>query len=104
MNRAECARVLTKIQLGDNRVVDALVLEEWFDTIGHLGFEDAIAGVKLHRQESDQYLLPVHVIRGAARARERRAVTQQQNVFCRVEGHAYYPMPCDRCEEEVNDV
>jgi hypothetical protein len=71
MNKPECARVLAKIQLGDNRQVDALVLEEWFDTIGHLNFDDAIAAVRQHRQESDAYLAAVHVVRGVSRLRER---------------------------------
>jgi len=70
MNRSECAKVLAKIQLGDNRQVDTLTLEEWFDTIGHLRFEDAIGAVRLHRQESTDYLMPAHVIRGARRVRD----------------------------------
>lgn len=72
MNRAECAKVLAKIQLGDNRQVDQLVLEEWFDTIGHLRFEDAIGAVRLHRQESDAWLMPAHVVRNVFRVRESR--------------------------------
>lgn len=70
MTKAECAKVLAKIQLGDNRQVDALTLEEWFDTIGFLRFEDAIAGVRIHRQESTEYLQMAHVIRNAYRSRE----------------------------------
>lgn len=72
MNRSECAKVLAKIQLGDNRQVDQLVLDEWFDTIGHLNFEDAIAGVRLHRQESTAYLIAAHVVQNAARVRASR--------------------------------
>ena len=72
MTKGECAKVLAKIQLGDNRQVDQLTLEEWFDTIGHLDFESAVAGVRLHRQESTDWLMPAHVIRNANRARESR--------------------------------
>ena len=72
MTKSECAKVLAKIQLGDNRQVDALTLEEWFDTIGHLAFEDAVGAVRLHRQESTDWLMPAHVIRGAARLSESR--------------------------------
>lgn len=72
MTKSECAKVLAKIQLGDNRQVDQLTLEEWFDTIGHLDFESAVAGVRMHRQESTDYLMPAHVIRNAHRARESR--------------------------------
>lgn len=98
MNKSECAKVLAKIQLGDNRQVDALTLEEWFDTIGHLGFDDAIAGVRLHRQESSDWLMPFHVIRGAKRAAEtrlppRRAVEQGE---CR---HVFKGGWCVICPE-----
>ncbi|WP_087136463.1 hypothetical protein [Mycetocola reblochoni] len=71
MTLEECARVLAKIQLGDNRQVDKLVLAEWHDTIGHLGYSDAIAAVKTHRQESTDYLLPAHLIRNVRRMQER---------------------------------
>jgi hypothetical protein len=78
MNRQECAKVLAKIQLGDNRQVDQLVLEEWFDTIGHLDYEHAIAGVRLHRQESAAWLMPAHVIAGAYRSRESRLPARRE--------------------------
>lgn len=71
MNKAECAKVLAKIQLGDSRQVDQLVLEEWFDTIGFLPFEAAIEGVRTHRRESTDYLLPAHVVKNARRAQDR---------------------------------
>lgn len=68
----ECKRVLAKIQLGDNRQVDELTLREWHDTIGHLNFADAVEAVRLHRQNSTDYLMPAHVVAGAkAVARER---------------------------------
>lgn len=72
MNIAETAKVLAKIQLGDNREVSDLVVQEWHDTIGFLNFEDAIEAVRLHRQSSSKYLMPAHVVAGArAVARER---------------------------------
>ena len=71
MNKQECAKVLAKIQLGDNRQADKLTLEEWFDTIGHLPFGPAIEAVRLHRQESTDYLMPAHVIRNVRRLEER---------------------------------
>jgi hypothetical protein len=104
VNRAECAKVLAKIQLGDNRQVDQLTLEEWFDTIGHLRFEDAVGAVRLHRQESTDYLMPAHVIRNVHRARETRlpprAVEAGAN-DCRA--HVGYPVPCERCKRESDD-
>ncbi len=98
MNSHEVAQVLTKIQLGDNRQVDRLVIAEWEDTIGHLRFEDAIAAVKMHRQESTAYLMPAHVIANARRIADARAVARE-DVYCQT--HAWYPVPCDRCAEEV---
>lgn len=74
MSPDDLKRVLAKVQLGDNRQVDALVMREWFDTIGHLRFEDAIAAVTMHRQESTDYLMPAHIIRNAARARDQRTL------------------------------
>jgi hypothetical protein len=100
MNKTEVATVLAKIQLGDNRDIDAagLVLAEWFDTIGFLNFEDAIQGVKLHRQESTDYLQPAHVIRLANRVRDARAIAAGP-VFC--PEHDGYPLPCERCVREA---
>lgn len=74
MNKQECAKVLAKIQLGDNRQVDALTLDEWFDTIGHLEFADAIEAVTMHRQESTDWLMPAHVIKNVRRVREKHEI------------------------------
>ncbi len=52
MTDDELKRVVTKIQLGDNRQVDRLVLLEWRDSIGDLNFADAIEAVSMHRRES----------------------------------------------------
>lgn len=71
MTLDEMKKVLAKIQLGDNRQVDRASLAEWFDTVGHLDFAEAIGAVKLHRQESTEYLMPAHVIRNARRVQER---------------------------------
>jgi hypothetical protein len=101
VNKSECAKVLAKIQLGDNRQVDGLTLEEWFDTIGHLGFDDAVAGVRLHRQESTDWLMPAHVIRNAKRAKETRLPLRSIEASkYECADHAGYPLPCIRCDEE----
>lgn len=68
-------QVLAKIQLGDSRQVDALVLREWFDTIGHLEVGDALMAVTLHRQESTQYLMPAHIVANVKRLRAERSET-----------------------------
>lgn len=70
MNAEQVATVLAKVQLGDNRDVDALVLEEWIDTIGDLHFDDAIAAVRMHRKESTEYLTVAHIRRNVRRVRD----------------------------------
>jgi hypothetical protein len=97
MNAEQVAAVVAKIRIGDNRETSPEVILEWLDTIGHLRFEDAIAAVKLHRQESTAYLMPAHVIANARRVSEQRAVTAG-GVFCAT--HAWYPLPCDRCADD----
>ena len=72
MNISETAMLLGKIQAGDNREVSQVIVAEWHDTIGHLNFADAVEAVRLHRQNSADYLMPAHVVAGAkAVARER---------------------------------
>lgn len=97
MTLDECKQVVAKVQLGDNRQVDRLVIMEWYDTIGHLNAGDAIAAVKLHRQESTDYLQMAHVIRNAMRVKERRAIAAGP-AFCPT--HDFYPLPCDRCKSD----
>jgi hypothetical protein len=94
MNVSECAVLVGKIRLGDNRHVDELIIHEWFETVGFLQFEDARSAVTLHRQESTDYLQPAHIIRLANRVKDARAIALGP-VFC-VE-HDGYPLPCDRC-------
>jgi hypothetical protein len=67
MTPEETAKVLTKIQLGDNRQADRLTLAEWHDTIGDLPFEDAILAVSMHRRDSLDYLQPAHIRKNVQR-------------------------------------
>ena len=76
MTLDECKSVLTKIQLGDNRQVDRLVILEWFDNIGQLDYQDAIDAVRVHRQTApDTYLNPGHIIQQVKRSRQGQADT-----------------------------
>jgi hypothetical protein len=77
----ELKRVLAKIQLGDNRQVDALVVREWFDTIGYLPFVESIEAVTLHRRESTAYLLPAHIITNVKRIRADRPEVKQVTTY-----------------------
>jgi hypothetical protein len=76
MNRNEVAQVLTKVQLGDNRQVDRLVLEYWVEAIGDpvvCDVEDALEAVVQHRRIlPGVWLEPGHVLTGAKIAKERR--------------------------------
>jgi hypothetical protein len=87
MTVEECKQLLAKIQLGDNRQVDRLVILEWFETIGHLKFEDARGAVTLHRQESTEYLTAAHVCAGARRVRELRERAERVNAFRAIESN-----------------
>jgi len=69
----ELKQVVAKIQLGDNRQVDRLVLEYWWELIGGLDFEDAKQAVNFHRLEQPgKWLEPGHVFAGSKRARDIR--------------------------------
>lgn len=66
------AHLLAKIQVGDNRNVDRLVLVDWMEVVGHLDYRDAYEAVLHHRRASTDYLTQAHVIAGARRVREAR--------------------------------
>jgi hypothetical protein len=75
MNIDQTAAVLAKIQLGDNREITPLVIQEWHDTIGDLDYADAVEAVRMHRKDSTGYLMPAHVrenVRVLQRRRERQ--------------------------------
>ena len=72
MTNDEVAKVLARIQLGDNRQVDRATLLDWIDTIGDLDFADSIAAVVMHRRESTAYLLPAHIRANVKTIRARR--------------------------------
>lgn len=77
MNESELKQVVAKIQLGDSRQVDALVLREWNDNIGMLKIEDAIEAVSMHRRESVDYLQAAHIHRNVARIVAARVEAQK---------------------------
>lgn len=72
--------VVAKIQLGDNRQVDRLVLEYWWELIGDTNYDDALAAVNMHRREKPGlWLEPGHVLAGARRAADIRAREERKN-------------------------
>lgn len=63
MMRAEMAVLLAKVQLGDNRHVDGLVLDYWVDTIGDLDLQVALDALRRFRRERPGvYLEPGHLL------------------------------------------
>lgn len=72
MNREAMARLLAFVQLGDNRHVDALVLDYWMQVIGDLDYDAAMHAVRRFRRERpDTYLQPGHLLELAGVVDER---------------------------------
>lgn len=76
MELSETAKLLAKAALLDNRTVDEMTVGAWHETVGHLDFRDALRALTLHRQESDAWLMPAHIVRLAPRARREREVVE----------------------------
>lgn len=75
MNREAMARVLAFVQLGDNRHVDALVLDYWMQIVGDLDFETAMnAVIRFRRERPGTYLEPGHLLELAGVVAETRAL------------------------------
>lgn len=72
MTTDELAKLLARITVLDNRQVDRLTLEAWTPIVGELDYQDALDAVNEHFRTSDRYLLPVHIVTGAAAAKRRR--------------------------------
>lgn len=57
------AILLAKVQLGDNRDVDEIVIAYWHELIGELDLADAMAALKRFRREQPGvYLEPGHLL------------------------------------------
>ena len=81
MIRADMAVVLAKVQIGDNRHVDGLVLDYWMDTIGDLDFETAMHALKRFRRERPGvYLEPGHLLELAGVVDERPSFIPDRTV------------------------
>lgn len=102
MNRLEVARLLAKIQLGDRRQVTDLVIDDWFETIGHLDYPDAYQAVVNHRRTSTEYLMPAHITRAIHSARPQTAVTMSPEAPTSCPGGVHRWLPdgtCVHCTE-----
>lgn len=74
MTREETAKLLAIVRAIDNRVLDEATAQVWHKLLMDLAFTDAAEAVRRHFSESSEYLMPIHVLRGAqAVASERGA-------------------------------
>lgn len=75
MNTDELTMLLARIQVIDNRQVDALTIEAWTPLLAHVPYLDAVLAVNAHFSESTDYLQPAHIV-SRVRARQRAALPQ----------------------------
>lgn len=75
MTTEELTMLLARIQVLDNRQVDALTIEAWTPLMRNLPYLDAVEAVNAHFTESTAYLQPAHIHQRVREAR-RRALPQ----------------------------
>lgn len=97
MNRLEMARLLAKIQLGDNRQVSELTLNDWMETIGHLTYQDAYQAVVIHRRDSTEYLQPAHLTQQVRKNNPQPMITMSPEVS-NCGKHRWIGDTCNFCE------
>ncbi|WP_157156252.1 hypothetical protein [Diaminobutyricimonas sp. LJ205] len=90
MTPDQTAKVVARIQAGDNRTVDRTTVAHWHEAIGHLEYQDALQAVVNHFRETADYLMPAHVIAGARRIREERA---EKEHHAQINGEVENPAP-----------
>lgn len=76
MSESDAVRLLAIIAAYDRRHVEKSTVAAWHSALSleRVSFDDAKAAVIEHFANDPAYLMPVHVVRGARRARERREV------------------------------
>lgn len=62
--------LMMKASALSGRQFDAVVVEAWYDVLGEYDYEDAVRALNRHFRNSDEYLQPVHIIRGIRAHRE----------------------------------
>lgn len=72
MNTDELTMLLARIQVIDNRQVDALTIEAWTPLMSRIDYADAVQAVNHHFTNSTDYLQPAHIRAGVARVRSDR--------------------------------
>lgn len=72
MKRSETAKLLAKAALIDNRTVDDMTVEAWWEALQGVDPRDAFAALALHRQRSTEWVQPAHIVSLAREARRDR--------------------------------
>lgn len=79
MNLEEVDLLLAFCQQVDKRIVDDATVLAWYDLLGDLPYTDCRLAAVEHYRTSAEYLMPVHIRRGAlAVDRERRRVARER--------------------------
>lgn len=65
MNVEEIGRLLAKVAGYDNRTVGDANILAWHEALSDVDYRDALEAVAVHFRGSTDYLMPVHVRRGA---------------------------------------
>ena len=70
MNADQVTMLLARIQVLDNRQVDALTIEAWTPLMATVDYGEAVAAVNRHFTESTEYLKPAHIVQGIRKHRK----------------------------------
>jgi hypothetical protein len=79
VNREETTRLLAIVRAVDNRVLDDTTAQVWHKLLMDVSFDDAAEAVRRHLGQSTDYLMPVHVLRGAQVVMAERAALESAN-------------------------
>ena len=80
MLESEAFKLLTLASARDGRAVTQAHAKVWVEDLGQLEYLEAVGAMKLHYQESEKWILPVHIIENARRLRERREREQRRRL------------------------
>jgi hypothetical protein len=105
--------ILAKAALIDNRIIDIHVIKAWHEVIGRFDYEDAIAALTLHRQNSTEYLLPAHIkdnirsaklMRASNEARQRAIEVTRARELLAAQGEEATPVRLQELREQFENL
>ena len=91
MIESEAFQLLTLASARDGRTVTQAVARVWADDLAHIDVFDAVDAARMHYRESDQWLMPAHIIKNVRRVKDERA--RERRVEAARRGIARAPMP-----------